>query len=519
MNALLSVSDKRELVPFARGLVDRGWTLISTGGTARALLAAGLPVTGVAELTGHSEMLEGRVKTLHPAVHAGLLARLGQASDSKELRQAGYEQIDLVAVNLYPFREAVVRDGATEADALENIDIGGPTLIRAAAKNHPRVWPVVRPEDYGAVVEALDGDAERQSELRRTLATRAFAHTAAYDAAIAGYFASPDAAEEGDAAGLPQRLALSLHKVRGLRYGENPDQPAAFYAEGEGDVDAIPGIRQHHGKVLSYNNLVDLEAGRLAVEPWAAHGPAACAIIKHDTPCGIAVGDGAAEAYRMARETDPASAFGSVVVFNRPVTREAAELLLETFVEAVAAPGFAPRGLEMLREKKNLRLVEWTEATPLNLSVRMVRGGALVQRPMSVDHDESEWRVVTDRAPTDAEWEALRFAWRAVANVKSNAILLARAGRAVGIGAGQMSRVDASRLAVRKAREHGHDLNGAALASDAFFPFRDGIQAAAAEGITAVIQPGGSIRDREVVDAANEHGVAMVFTGRRLFRH
>ncbi|MET0395870.1 MAG: bifunctional phosphoribosylaminoimidazolecarboxamide formyltransferase/IMP cyclohydrolase [Longimicrobiaceae bacterium] len=521
--ALLSVSDKSGLLPFARALAGRAWTLLSTGGTARALREAGLEVVEVAEVTGHPEMMDGRVKTLHPAVHAGLLARRGHATDLEEMAARGYEAIDLVAVNLYPFRETVAKPGVGVDEAIENIDIGGPSMLRSAAKNHESVWVVVDTADYERVLGALDAAPADTLPLRRELAAKVYAHTASYDAAIADYLRRQLASAEAGGAGadaFPARLSLSLTRVQDLRYGENPDQRAAFYAD-DGASGGLPAMRQLHGKELSFNNLVDVDAAVLAVAPWSGDGLAACAVIKHNTPCGIAVGADAPEAYRKALATDPTSAFGSVIAFSTEVSEEAAVLMRPNFVEAVVAPGFAPRALDLLREKKNLRLIELPAGGDGGdeWDFKRVRGGFVAQDRLSTRFAEDGWRVAGDRAPTDEEWADLRFAWRAVAAVKSNAILLARGGMALGIGAGQMSRVDASRIAVLKARDNGFDLAGAALASDAFFPFRDGVDAAAEAGIRAVIQPGGSVRDEEVVAAADEHGIAMVFTGRRLFRH
>ena len=531
--ALLSVSDKTGLVDFARALADGGWTLLSTGGTARTLREEGLAVTEVADVTGHPEMMDGRVKTLHPAVHAGLLGRRGNADDVAQMAEHGYEPIDLVAVNLYPFRETVARPGVTREEAIENIDIGGPSMLRSAAKNHESVWVVVDPADYGRVLQAL-GDAEHDgTALRRQLATKVYSHTAAYDRAIADYLAAADGLESpadgaADAsaetdtaasAGFPAAMRIELAKVQDLRYGENPDQRAAFYAEA-GAAGGLASLRQLGGKELSFNNLLDVDAALLAVSAWAGGELAACAIIKHTTPCGLAVGADPAEAYRKALATDPTSAFGSVIAFNVPVTEQAAVLLRPNFVEAIVAPSFGERALELLREKKNLRLLVMPDgAAAGGLDYKRVRGGFVVQDRLATAFPETEWRVVTEQQPTAAEWEDLRFAWRAVATVKSNAILLARDGMALGIGAGQMSRVDSSRLAVMKARDAGFDLQGAALASDAFFPFRDGVDAAAEAGVRAIIQPGGSVRDGETIAAADEHGIAMVFTSRRLFRH
>jgi phosphoribosylaminoimidazolecarboxamide formyltransferase/IMP cyclohydrolase len=520
--ALLSVSDKTGVVELARELQGRGWTLLSTGGTARSLRDAGLAVTEVSEVTGHPEMMEGRVKTLHPAVHAGLLGRRDNAEDVAQMAAHGYEPIDLVAVNLYPFRETVARPDATLADAIENIDIGGPSMLRSAAKNHASVWVVVDPADYSMVLAAMDsGDEERAVTIRRRLAAKVYAHTSDYDRAITDYLTRAlDGGDAEGAAAFPASVSISLRKVQDLRYGENPDQPAAFYRD-EAASGGLPALRQLHGKELSFNNLLDVEGALQAVSAWEGSGLAACAIIKHTTPCGIAVGADAAEAYRRALMTDPTSAFGSVIAFNVPVTEEAAVLMRPNFVEAIVAPSFVEAGLRMLTEKKNLRLLEIPSLAvdERELDWKRVRGGFVAQTRLSMRFVEDGWRTVTQRTPTAEEMDDLRFAWRAVATVKSNAILLARGGMALGIGAGQMSRVDSSRIAVMKARDNGFELAGAALASDAFFPFRDGMDAAAEAGVRAIIQPGGSVRDDEVVAAADEHGIAMVFTGRRLFRH
>ncbi|HEX8360733.1 MAG TPA: bifunctional phosphoribosylaminoimidazolecarboxamide formyltransferase/IMP cyclohydrolase [Longimicrobium sp.] len=504
--ALLSVSDKTGLLPFARALAERGWTLLSTGGTARALREGGLQVTEVSEVTGHPEMMDGRVKTLHPAVHAGLLGRRENAGDMEQMRAQGYEPIDLVAVNLYPFRETVARPGVTMEDAIENIDIGGPSMLRSAAKNHASVWVVVDPADYDAVLAGLDGD----DALRRRLAVKVFAHTSSYDRAIAEYL--------GGDAGL---MTIELEKVQDLRYGENPDQRAVFYRDTAAGGAGLAAMKQLNGKELSFNNLLDVDAALLAVSAWEGEALAACAIVKHTTPCGIAVGADGAEAYRKALSTDPTSAFGSVIAFNVEVTEQAATLLRPNFVEAIVAPSFAEGALRLLGEKKNLRLLTIPAGSggAGEMDFKRVRGGFVAQDRLAMSFPEDAWSVATERAPTAEEMDDLRFAWRAVATVKSNGILLARGGMAVGIGAGQMSRVDSSRIAVLKARDNGFGLTGAALASDAFFPFRDGVDAAAAAGVRAIIQPGGSVRDDEVIAAANEHGIAMVFTGRRLFRH
>jgi phosphoribosylaminoimidazolecarboxamide formyltransferase/IMP cyclohydrolase len=429
--ALLSVSDKTGVVDLARELQGRGWTLLSTGGTARTLRDAGLVVTEVSEVTGHPEMMEGRVKTLHPAVHAGLLGRRDNAEDVAQMAAHGYEPIDLVAVNLYPFRETVARPDATLADAIENIDIGGPSMLRSAAKNHASVWVVVDPADYSTVLAAMDsGDGERAVTIRRRLAAKVYAHTSDYDRAITDYLTR--AVEGGDADGsnaFPPSVAISLRKVQDLRYGENPDQPAAFYRD-ESASGGLPALRQLHGKGLSFINLLDVEGALQAVSAWEGSGLAACAIVKHTTPCGIAVGADAAEAYQKALSTDPVSAFGCVIAFNVPVSEEAAVLMRPKYIEVIAAPSYVEAGLRMLTEKKNLRLLELPSLAEDDdgLDWKRVRGGFVAQRRPSTRFPEDGWRTVTQRQPTQEEMDDLRFAWRAVASVKSNAILLARGG-------------------------------------------------------------------------------------------
>jgi len=517
VRALLSVSDKRGLVDFARELAALDWEIVSTGGTADALRQAGIPVLPVEQVTGFPEMMDGRVKTLHPKVHGGLLARRHHPGDRAALAQHGITPIDLVAVNLYPFRETVARPDVTFEQAIEQIDIGGPSMLRSAAKNHRDVIVVVDPDDYQVVLAALkSGDMARgvSPGLRRELAAKVFAHTAAYDAAIHRYLTR-------DAAGWPERITLALERRQELRYGENPHQAAALYATDE------PGIRdlaQLHGKELSFNNLLDLDAAILAVAPWSGSDRAACAIIKHTTPCGIALGRSPREAYDRALATDRTSAFGSVIAFNVAVDRAAAEAMRDLFVEVVVAPEVHADALAVFREKKNLRVVRLPPATTGGdggWDFKRIRGGFLVQERTRLAQavDDSGWKVVTQRRPTDAEWRDLRFAWAAVGAVKSNAILLVRDEAAIGIGAGQMSRVDASFLAVHKARQQGHEPAGAVLASDAFFPFADGVEEAARAGVGAIIQPGGSVKDPDVIAAADQAGLAMVFTGMRQFRH
>ncbi len=529
--ALISVSDKTGAAEFASSLADRGWEVVSTGGTASELRSAGVEVTPVDELTGFPEILDGRVKTLHPAVHAGILARRTVAGDMDQLEEHGFRPVDLVAVNLYPFRETVERPDVTLAEAQEQIDIGGPTLLRAAAKNHGFVWPVCDPDDYGRVLEALD--EEDGAELRRNLAAKVFYHTATYDAAIGGYLRTATR-DRGAGPGMPEEMLWSLSRVQELRYGENPDQRAAFFREATGRSWGIPALEQHQGRELSYNNLLDVDGALAAVEPFRAGDRSACAVVKHTTPCGLAVGRSPVEAWEKALASDPQSAYGSVVAFNEPVTEAVAEEISELFVECLVAPGYAEAALRILQEREKLRVLEpRTDERDREeerghvrpgLQARGVRGGLLIQtEPEPVDPEglagAEGVSVPTKRQPSEEEWSELGFAWAAIQAVKSNAIVLARDGATIGIGAGQMSRVDAVEIAVRKAAGFDHETEGSVLASDAFFPFRDGLDAAAEAGVRAVVQPGGSIRDEEVVAAADEHGLAMVFTGRRLFRH
>lgn len=528
--ALVSVSEKKGIVELCRSLAGRGWTIVSTGGTAQELDGAGIPVLRVSELTGFPEILGGRVKTLHPAIHGGILARRRVASDVEQLEEHGLRPIDLVAVNLYPFRRTVARPSTTLAEALDQIDIGGPTLLRAAAKNHSSVWPVCDPEDYDRVLEAVESDDDAE-ELRRELAAKVFLHTAGYDAAIAAYLDRPTS-QRWEEKGLPEKLLTSVVSVQELRYGENPDQQASFYRPGSRQPWGIPGLQQLQGKELSYNNLLDVDGALTALAPFQNYERAVCAILKHTTPCGIAVGRSVKDAYERARSCDPRSAFGSIVAFNQPVTEAAAETLAANFVECLLAPGYAEEALRLLQRKKKLRILRPTDGERLltggghlwnGLEVRGVRGGILVQtvaKAPSLDlAEEAGVRVASAREPKDVEWADLAFAWAAVQAVKSNAILLARDMGTIGIGAGQMSRVDAVHLATWKANEAGHEIAGCVLASDAFFPFPDGVEAAAAAGVRAIVQPGGSIRDAEVIEAADQHGLAMVLTGRRLFRH
>ena len=507
--ALISVSDKTGLLEFARGLHALGWELLSTGGTARALREAGIPTRDVADITRFPEMLDGRVKTLHPAVHGGLLARRDVPEHMRAIEAHGIAPIDLVAVNLYPFRETAARAGVSPDEVIEQIDIGGPSMLRSAAKNFAAVTTVVDPADYPRVLAML-GDTTPDANFRQQLAAKVFEHTAAYDSAIAGWFARQR--EEP----FPDRLTLSLEKAQPLRYGENPGQAAAFYVERAGA--GLAGLTQRGGKELSFNNLLDLEGALLATEPFGDEP--CCAIIKHTTPCGLATGRDALDAYRKALACDPMSAFGSVISFAVPVDDAAAEAVSSLFVECVVAPSFSAAALEILGRKKNLRVLEGTAHLDRTaLDFKRVRGGMLAQQRPPATIDDASWTFVTRRQPSSEERRDLLFAWRAVASVKSNAIVLARDGATIGIGAGQMSRVDAAFMAVHKATAAGHATTGSALASDAFFPFRDGVDQAAEAGVRTIVQPGGSVRDAEVIAAADEHGIAMVFTGTRLFRH
>src|SRR6266550_1409088 len=512
MRALISVSDKRGIVDFARQLVELHWEIVSTGGTAEALRREQVPVIGIEDVTGFPEMMDGRVKTLHPKVHGGLLARRDSPHDVAAMKHHRITPIDLVAVNLYPFRETVAKAQTTFAQAIEQIDIGGPSMLRSAAKNHQSVIVVVDPEDYPSIITRLKDGGVAANE-RQALAAKVFAHTAAYDAAILGYLSRSQES-------LPPVLSLGLQRQQPLRYGENPHQRAALYVM---DEPGVKDMHQLHGKELSFNNLLDVDAAVMAIAPWHnKDSRPACVIIKHTTPCGIALGRNAADAYQRALATDKTSAFGSVIAFNTVVDRAAAEAMRELFVEVVVAPRVDAEALAVFQEKKNLRVVELPKlADEPSLDYKRVRGGFLVQDRFrySAVADESKWRVATTRRPTDAQWNDLRFAWAAVGSIKSNAILLVQGEAAIGIGAGQMSRVDSSFLAVHKARQQGHETEGAVLASDAFFPFRDGVDEAAAAGVSAIIQPGGSVRDAEVIGAADEHDLAMILTGMRQFRH
>jgi phosphoribosylaminoimidazolecarboxamide formyltransferase / IMP cyclohydrolase len=506
VNALLSVSDKSGLVDFARGLSDLKVTIYATGGTERALRDAGIPVHPLQELTGFPEMLDGRVKTLHPNVHAGILARRDEPRHLQELAERELKLIDLVVVNLYPFVETV-SSGADHAAAIESIDIGGVTLLRAAAKNHDHVLPVVRPSDYPAVLEALKDPGGVPASLRRHLAAVAFGHTAAYDAAIGEHLRGPHAQ-----AILPEDFTLGGRKVRDLRYGENPHQSAALYRTAEGG--GIAGAKQWQGLELSYNNLLDAQAAWSLVGDFST---IAVAIIKHANPCGVAVGSDPAEAFDRALNCDRRSAFGGIVAFNRPVDATTAKGVAEPFLEVVVAPSFDEAALEVFKARPKLRVLQpGPGPTQLGLDTRPITGGFLVQ---TADHTGStlgEARVVTATKPDGATWIDLQFAWTVAKHVRSNAIVLAHEGAAIGVGAGQMSRVEAVELAVHRA---GPRAAGSVLASDGFFPYPDGVEVAARAGVRAIVQPGGSVKDAEAIAAADAAGVAMVLTGERHFKH
>ncbi len=503
-HALLSVSDKSGLVDFARQLHEQGFRLIASGGTGQVLAHAGLPVTPVETLTGFPELLGGRVKTLHPAIHAGILARRIPAH-LDELARHGLAPIDLVAVNLYPFQETVSQGAVSEEEAVEQIDIGGVALLRAAAKNYAAVTVVCDPGDYPEVAQALAAGT-LDLDTRRRLALKAFRHTAAYDAAIAAYLAGLVEGSE-----LPPELDLVLEQVQPLRYGENPHQQAALYRP-QGQP---PAFEQLHGKAMSYNNWLDLDGAWTAAQDFSAP---TVAIIKHSNPCGLASADELVVAYEKALASDPVSAFGGIVAVNRTLDPATALRMTDLFVEVVAAPDYAPEALEVLRRKRNLRILRATGVPGPRWNLRSIHGGVLVQEAdtSQEDMDPARWRVMTRRSPTPAELEDLAFAWRAARHVKSNAIVFVKDRATVGVGAGQMSRVDAVMLAGLKAGERAR---GAVMASDAFFPFPDGVERAAECGITAVVQPGGSVRDAEVIAAADRLGLAMVFTGVRHFRH
>jgi phosphoribosylaminoimidazolecarboxamide formyltransferase/IMP cyclohydrolase len=516
--ALLSVSDKTGLTAFASGLARLGVTLLSTGGTARVLAAAGLPVVEIGDYTAFPEMLDGRVKTLHPKVHGGILARRDVASHMAALERHAIPTIDLVVVNLYPFRETVAKPDCTLEDAIENIDIGGPAMVRSAAKNWRDVGIVVDPADYAPLLAELAANERVLSAATRfALARKAFSHTAAYDGAISNWLTArgPDGAPSE----LPERFNAQLAKVQDLRYGENPHQHAAFYRDDPPVEGSIATYRQLQGKELSYNNIADADAAWECVKTFAEPG---CVIVKHANPCGVAIAQTLLDAYRNAFATDPTSAFGGIIAFNRPVDATTLEAVAAQFLEVLIAPAYTAEALAAIAQKKNVRVLEVplpSVAVPAPLDWKRVGGGLLVQAADARNVGPAELRVVTKRAPTPAQERDLLFAWRVAKFVKSNAIVYCADGRTLGIGAGQMSRVDSTRIAAVKAKQAGLSLAGSVVASDAFFPFRDGLDVVADNGAVAVIQPGGSMRDHEVIAAADERGIAMVFTGIRHFRH
>ncbi|EGR2700686.1 TPA: bifunctional phosphoribosylaminoimidazolecarboxamide formyltransferase/IMP cyclohydrolase [Vibrio parahaemolyticus] len=521
--ALISVSDKTGIVEFAQALAERGVDILSTGGTARLLAEQGIAVTEVSDYTGFPEMMDGRVKTLHPKVHGGVLGRRGQ--DDDVMAKHGINPIDMVVVNLYPFAETVAKDGCTLADAVENIDIGGPTMVRSAAKNHKDVTIVVNASDYDRVIAEMDAnDKSLTLETRFDLAIAAFEHTAAYDGMIANYFGTmvPSYGEnkEGDEESkFPRTFNQQFEKKQDMRYGENSHQAAAFYVEANPQEASVSTARQIQGKALSYNNIADTDA---ALECVKEFNEPACVIVKHANPCGVALGKDILEAYNRAYQTDPTSAFGGIIAFNQELDAETATAIVERqFVEVIIAPSVSAEAIEVVAAKKNVRLLEcgeWSTKTT-GFDVKRVNGGLLVQ-----DRDQGmvsldNLKVVSKRQPTEEELKDALFCWKVAKYVKSNAIVYAKGDMTIGVGAGQMSRVYSAKIAGIKAADEGLEVAGSVMASDAFFPFRDGIDAAAEAGIKCVIQPGGSMRDDEVIAAADEHGMAMIFTGMRHFRH
>ncbi|ELB2049358.1 bifunctional phosphoribosylaminoimidazolecarboxamide formyltransferase/IMP cyclohydrolase [Vibrio parahaemolyticus] len=522
-SALISVSDKTGIVEFAQALAERGVDILSTGGTARLLAEQGIAVTEVSDYTGFPEMMDGRVKTLHPKVHGGVLGRRGQ--DDDVMAKHGINPIDMVVVNLYPFAETVAKDGCTLADAVENIDIGGPTMVRSAAKNHKDVTIVVNASDYDRVIAEMDAnDKSLTLETRFDLAIAAFEHTAAYDGMIANYFGTmvPSYGEnkEGDEESkFPRTFNQQFEKKQDMRYGENSHQAAAFYVEANPQEASVSTARQIQGKALSYNNIADTDA---ALECVKEFNEPACVIVKHANPCGVALGKDILEAYNRAYQTDPTSAFGGIIAFNQELDAETATAIVERqFVEVIIAPSVSTEAIEVVAAKKNVRLLEcgeWSTKTT-GFDVKRVNGGLLVQ-----DRDQGmvsldDLKVVSKRQPTEEELKDALFCWKVAKYVKSNAIVYAKGDMTIGVGAGQMSRVYSAKIAGIKAADEGLEVAGSVMASDAFFPFRDGIDAAAEAGIKCVIQPGGSMRDDEVIAAADEHGMAMIFTGMRHFRH
>ncbi|WP_026564717.1 bifunctional phosphoribosylaminoimidazolecarboxamide formyltransferase/IMP cyclohydrolase [Bacillus sp. UNC41MFS5] len=507
--ALISVSDKNGITEFAKELVSLGYELISTGGTKKALQEQGIPVLSVSDVTGFPEILEGRVKTLNPFIHGGLLAKQDDINHQQQLDEHGIQAIQLVCVNLYPFQQTIAKPDVTVADAIENIDIGGPTMLRASAKNHQYVTVVVDPTDYQTVIDELKADGATTFETRRKLAAKVFRHTAAYDALIAEYMTNLSEEEN------PETLTVTYELKQSLRYGENPHQKAAFYKKPLGSTFSIANAVQLHGKELSYNNINDADAALQIVKEFSE--PAAVAV-KHMNPCGVGTGETGFEAFTKAFEADPVSIFGGIIAFNREVDAETAAKLHEIFLEIIIAPSFSEEALTILTAKKNLRLltIPFNDAKKPEFKMTTIEGGLLVQEQDRFTLEDANVTVATKRQPTDAEWEALKLGWKVVKHVKSNAIVVTAEDMTIGIGAGQMNRVGAAEIALKQA---GSKAEGAALASDAFFPMDDTVEAAAKAGITAIIQPGGSIRDVDSIKKADEYGIAMVFTGVRHFKH
>ncbi|MEW8969481.1 MAG: bifunctional phosphoribosylaminoimidazolecarboxamide formyltransferase/IMP cyclohydrolase [Mesobacillus sp.] len=507
--ALISVSNKEGIVELAKELVQLGFEIVSTGGTKQALKDGGVPVIGISDVTGFPEILEGRVKTLHPKIHGGLLAKYDDTSHQSQLAENEIEKIELVCVNLYPFKETISKPGVTPEDAIENIDIGGPAMLRASAKNHQYITVLVDPADYQQVIEEYKTQNETTLETRRRLAAKVFRHTAAYDALIAEYMTNLAGEEQ------PEKMTVTYELKQSLRYGENPHQKAAFYQKPLGSAFSVAAAEQLHGKELSYNNINDANAALQIVKEFSE--PAAVAV-KHMNPCGVGAGKDIFDAFGKAFEADPVSIFGGIIALNREVDGETARKLYEIFLEIIIAPSFSEEALEILTAKKNLRLLKVSfdgEASKEN-TLSSIEGGLLVQEQDTFGFDEAEISVPTKREPTEAEWEALKLGWKVVKHVKSNAIVVANKDMTLGIGAGQMNRVGAAKIALEQA---GSKADGAALASDAFFPMDDTVEAAAKAGITAIIQPGGSVRDADSIKKADEYGIAMVFTGVRHFKH
>ncbi|MBB5172557.1 bifunctional phosphoribosylaminoimidazolecarboxamide formyltransferase/IMP cyclohydrolase [Texcoconibacillus texcoconensis] len=507
--ALVSVSNKEGILPLMKTLADQEVEIISTGGTKAIIEEAGIPVTSVSDVTGFPEILDGRVKTLHPFIHGGLLAMRGNDQHVAQLEEQQITTIDYVIVNLYPFEETVSKPGATFEDAIENIDIGGPAMVRAAAKNHQDIAVIVDPNDYEAVIEEIKANDEVSKQQKRKLAAKAYRHTASYDALIAEYMTAQTEDEE------PESLTVTYRRKQSLRYGENPHQQASFYQRPLSNLTSIANATQLHGKELSYNNINDADAALAVVRDFQE--PAVSAI-KHMNPCGVGVADTVSAAFKKAYDSDPVSIFGGIVAANREIDVETAQQLKEIFLEIVVAPSFTDEAMAILTEKKNIRLltVEFQSETPLEQRITTVSGGALVQDTDTLTFADVDVKTATEREPSDSEWQELKLAWNVVKHVKSNAIVLAKDGQTIGVGAGQMNRVGSAKIAAEQAGERA---KGSVMGSDAFFPMNDTVEAAAEAGVTAIIQPGGSKRDQDSIDKANELGIAMVFTGVRHFKH